>query len=82
MFCTQYDYRISEAANDRLMAYFEKIYWERNDEFGNGRDVRNFFEKTITNQSQRMFRLPNASREELMEIVIEDLSLDSSFPLR
>ena len=41
--------------------------------FGNARGVRNLFEKSIARQANRLARLQEINREQLMEIKAEDL---------
>jgi hypothetical protein len=41
--------------------------------FANGRDVRNFFEKTLTNQANRLAKLSNPSDSDLITITVEDV---------
>ena len=41
--------------------------------FGNGRYVRNLFEKTIQNQAMRLSCQPNITAEELSKLKAEDL---------
>jgi len=41
--------------------------------FGNGRFVRNLFEKTIQNQASRLSRQPKITTEELSTLTAEDL---------
>lgn len=41
--------------------------------FANGRDVRNFFEKTLTNQANRLAKMSNPSDSDLITITVEDV---------
>jgi SpoVK/Ycf46/Vps4 family AAA+-type ATPase len=72
-FCLENDYKIAEGSEDSFRTYFNKLYDHRNEDFGNGRDVRNIFEKAITNQSKRLSKIINLSIEDLMTIHLEDL---------
>ena len=74
--CKKYDYQLDALAKDTIRAYFEYLYMSRGDNFGNGRDVRNIFENTITNQSQRDASVSNASKAELQTIKKEDLAIE------
>ena len=47
------------------MAYIE----HKNKNFGNGRYVRNLFEKTIQNQAMRLASRPNVSVDELALLI-------------
>jgi stage V sporulation protein K len=52
---------------------FTKIFEKRTPHFGNGRDVRNIFEHTLSNQANRLVEVDNLSDSELNEIKIDDL---------
>ena len=51
----------------------ERLYQERDENFGNARDVRNLFEKAVSRQSDRVAKLDAPTREQLMELLPEDL---------
>ena len=46
--------QIEDAARPLLENYFERIYRTRDDEFGNARDVRNFFDTVIKQKINRL----------------------------
>lgn len=72
-FCEENEYRIEEAAAEVLRQYFQYLYDHRNKNFGNARDVRNFFENVVTIQSKRVVNLSDPSNEDLQMIKFEDL---------
>lgn len=72
--CKRNQYLISSEAQNRLVDYFKFIYTNRNNNFGNGRDVRNIFENIITEQSKRISRLNNPTDIEIATIIVDDLS--------
>ena len=41
--------------------------------FANGRDVRNYFEKTLVNQANRLSTMSSISDEDLCSITYEDV---------
>ena len=49
------------------------MYEDRSDNFGNGRDVRNFFEDTVVRQSNRLAAMENPTKEDLVTFLPEDL---------
>ena len=58
----------------RLIAeYLERIYRNRNENFGNARDVRNLFEKVIANQANRLVNNHILSNDIIARITVEDL---------
>lgn len=57
-------------ARRELMALYE----DRDENFGNARDVRNLFEQAVARQSDRVARLEAPTRERLMALRPEDLA--------
>ena len=55
------------------MNYFHDIYFNRDKHFGNGRDVRNLFEKAITRQSKRIYSMNKPTVGDMMLLLIEDI---------
>ena len=53
---------------------FLSLYEGRDENFGNARDVRNLFEKAVSRQSDRVAQLESPTREQLMELRVEDLN--------
>lgn len=60
----------SERAAGELLA---ALYENRDENFGNARDVRNLFEQAVARQSDRVARMDSPGREELMALLPEDL---------
>lgn len=52
---------------------FEQKYENRSKNFANGREVRNYFEKAITRQADRLFYVKNPTDEELCTLILEDV---------
>jgi hypothetical protein len=48
------------------------MYKERDDNFGNGRDVRNLFERLISAQSDRVAQLTEVTVDDLMTLTLAD----------
>ena len=71
--CNKNQYVVSAEAESSLKAYFEQLYADRDENFGNGRDVRNLFETIVTRQSRRVAKLANPSDEDMVTILPEDL---------
>ena len=55
-------------------SYIEKIFNERSFLEGNGREVRNYFERIVRNQSRRLNRLKEFNKEILMTIEKDDIA--------
>ena len=49
------------------------MYENRDDNFGNGRDVRNRFEDVISRQANRLAEMDSPTKEDLMTIIKADL---------
>ena len=71
--CRKNGYTMSEETEKAATAYFTQLYEERNENFGNGRDVRNVFEDMVVRQANRVAALENPSKEDLMAVLPEDL---------
>ena len=72
--CKNSGYELDSEAEEESKKFFENRYENRDDNFANARDVRNYFEKAIVNQSNRLSKTSNElSKEELMRIKAEDL---------
>ena len=71
--CKRNQYMIDSEAELALRSYFDGLFSSRDENFGNGRDVRNIFEKVVTLQSKRVARLSSPSDEEMASITLEDL---------
>lgn len=72
----QQSYRLSTSCQDQLMTLMEQTLRQRRKGFGNGREVRNLFELTLTKQAARLAEMSERSRDDLVTIVEEDLPLE------
>ena len=52
--CASGDYRLADAARVGAKTYFEQLVATKDENFGNARDVRNFFEKVLSAQATRL----------------------------
>ncbi|MEE0955810.1 MAG: AAA family ATPase [Eubacterium sp.] len=71
--CTKYDYTISEDTLKHVRELLAARRLASIDNFANARDVRNLFETIVTNQARRVAGLKDPTREQMMEILPEDL---------
>ena len=71
--CSKNGYTMTEETEKAAVAMFTELYEERNENFGNGRDVRNCFEDMIVRQSNRVAAMESPTREDLMAVLPEDL---------
>lgn len=55
--CSKNGYVLNEAAQEKAKTIFKDLYAHRDENFANGRTVRNFFEKVMTKQANRLASL-------------------------
>ncbi len=72
----EFDYTISESAQNKLKDYFNTIVSRNDANFGNARFVRNFFEKTLEQQANRLASQSFLTIQQLTEIKEEDVIID------
>jgi SpoVK/Ycf46/Vps4 family AAA+-type ATPase len=71
-------YCLSPSCQLKLETLMEQTLRQSRKGFGNGREVRNLFELTLTKQAARLAGLSERSRDDLVTIVKEDLPIDRS----
>jgi len=71
--CVRNEYLLSDDAKDFAREHFIKIYEERDDNFGNARHVRNFFENIVAVHSDRVSSLDDHTRDDLTMVILNDL---------
>lgn len=75
-FCKQNDYRLTDSATEKITAFFQSAYDNRDKMFGNARLARNVFERAIENQSTRILST-DMTGDVLTTIEACDISLPS-----
>ena len=70
--CEKNGYRLTEEAEAYAKDFFNDMYENRDDNFGNGRDVRNRFEDVISRQANRLAAMEAPTKDDLMTITKED----------
>lgn len=71
--CAKNGYTLDQPAQDYAKAFLNEMYACRDENFGNARDVRNFFERSIACQSDRVAVLETVDKEVLMALTEADL---------
>ena len=66
-------YTLSGESEQFLKGELETLFEERDENFGNARDVRNRFEKAVAKQADRLAGAENPTVEQLMELTVDDL---------
>ena len=67
------DYRLDEEAARAVREHLEELYEDRDENFGNARDVRNLFERIVANQANRVAALAAPTDEDILTITAADL---------
>jgi SpoVK/Ycf46/Vps4 family AAA+-type ATPase len=71
--CSKSEYKLTPDARETLTRIFKHLFDIKKMDFGNARLVRNLFEKTIENQSNRIASLEKLTRELLTTIEVDDI---------
>ena len=72
-------YTLDPGADDYAKEYFAKVYEQRDENFANGRDVRNRFEDMVVRQANRVAAMESPAKDDLMLLTKEDF-LDEEEP--
>ena len=75
------DYRLDDAAAAAVKEHLTELYEDRDENFGNARDVRNLFEKIVANQADRVAKLEAPTDEDILTITTADLAGLMDLPL-
>lgn len=67
------DFKLTAAAEEKLMEVFNALTAHRDESFGNARLARNLFEATISRQANRIVSLPEINEEVLSTFEAEDI---------
>ena len=73
MMCVKSEYILTDDAKEYAREHFTIIYEMRDENFGNARHVRNFFENIVTVHSDRVSTLDGHTRDDLTMVIREDL---------
>ncbi|MCL2247867.1 MAG: AAA family ATPase [Oscillospiraceae bacterium] len=73
LMCLKSEYVLTDEAKEFADEHFKFIYENRDENFGNARHIRNFFEHIVAQQSDRISSLSEHTREDLVVIKLEDL---------
>ena len=78
LMCANSEYVLDNDAKNYALEYFEKLYDLRDNNFGNARYARNFFENIVTVHSDRVSALNDHTRDSLTIVLREDLEKASN----
>ena len=65
-------YTLAPEADDYAKEYFAKVYEQRDENFANGRDVRNRFEDMVVRQANRVAAMESPAKDDLMLLTKAD----------
>ena len=71
--CKKSEYILADDAADYAHEYFRALYDMRDENFGNARHVRNFFENIVSVHSDRVSAMDDQTRDDLTLFLREDL---------
>ena len=70
--CQRNSYRLDEKAKERAGEWLKEAYENRDENFGNARDVRNLFEQLVARQSDRVAAMESPTKDDLICITEAD----------
>ena len=73
--CKKSGLTATKDTRDLVLKHFEEEYTNRDETFANGREVRNFFEKAVVNQANRLAIESNIDDEDVSTLTAEDVML-------
>lgn len=71
--CRKNDYALTPEAEEYAKGFFDDLYASRGENFGNARDVRNFFENVIAVHANRISTMHSPTKEDLTLFTKDDL---------
>jgi hypothetical protein len=71
--CVKSEYLLTDDAKEFAREFFRRLYDKREENFGNARHVRNFFENIVSVHSDRVSSLDEHTRDDLTMVLLEDL---------
>jgi SpoVK/Ycf46/Vps4 family AAA+-type ATPase len=76
--CTRLQYQLLPKAKSKLFSLLKEAHKEKDRSFGNGRFVRNIFEKTLEKQADRLATIVPLNVDTLTKISMEDIPQHSA----
>ena len=72
--CEDQDYHLAEDTEEMLNRYFHRMVEEKDENFANAREVRNYFERCIERQANRLVEEGVTDKAEFMTFRASDLT--------
>lgn len=74
--CEESDYMLTDHAKDGVKNYIRKLVINKDETFGNGRAIRNYFDKVIEYQANRLSVMDYISTEDLTLLTYDDVNFE------
>lgn len=74
--CRKSDLHLDEKAREALIKHLHELCINKPDNFANGREMRNLFERSYSNQANRLASLSSITNEAFLELKVEDLEIE------
>ena len=71
--CKSNGYDMSSEAETAIKERFTEMYENRDETFGNGRDVRNIFEKSVIKQASRLSGIKSPTNTQIITLEASDV---------
>lgn len=71
--CNKNNFKITNESKYKLLNKFTYLYNNKDTNFGNGRLVRNIFDKIVEKQANRLINISRLTKEKMMTILPEDI---------
>lgn len=71
--CKSNNYVLTDDARVLASQIFMRMASNKGKDFGNARDVRNYFERVVSKQASRIVNMESPSKEEIQLLVLDDL---------
>ena len=76
--CENSDYMLTDGAKECVKAYISKLVGHKEKNFGNGRDIRNYFDKVIERQANRLSQMDYVTKENLTLLTTDDVGFEAT----
>ncbi len=73
LYARKADFELNSEAEDKLSEIIDRVYEKRHSGFGNARTMRNLFEKIIEQQANRVVKIENITKKDLVILTEEDI---------
>lgn len=74
--CRNNDYVLEDKAKEKIHSYFEQQISAKDENFANGRLVRNLYDDLVMNHARRVIKMDNPSSADLSTIKAEDFNFE------